>query len=108
MQLPNDPGFRDDLPKLERERRPVGYRPGWQLEERLQGLGAVLLGLIGLLVVYGIYSGFLPVGLPGPPAPPKGILVQVPNLNAAACVVPLMAIGSLALIFVGFRRVLDP
>jgi hypothetical protein len=108
VRLPNDPGFRDDLPKLERERRPVGYKPGWQLEERLQGLGVVLLGLVGLLVVYGIATGFLPVGLPGPPAPPKGVLVQVPSISGAACVVPLMGVASVALIFVGFRRVLDP
>ena len=55
---PGDPGYRSDLPKLESERRPVGYRRGLQLEDRLQGLGAVALGLVGLLVVYGIYTGF--------------------------------------------------
>jgi hypothetical protein len=79
-----------------------------QLEERLQGLGAVLLGLVGLLVVYGIYTGFLPSGLPPPPAPPPGVLVQLPVINAAAFFMPLMTIGSVALIAVGFRRVLDP
>ncbi len=105
---PGDPGYRSDLPKLESERRPVGYRRGLQLEDRLQGLGAVALGLVGLLVVYGIYTGFLPSGLPPPPAPPPGVLVQVPAMNAAACFVPLMAIGSVALIVVGLRRVVDP
>ena len=105
---PEGPGYRADLPKLERERRPVGYKPGWQLEERLQGLGVVVLGLVGLLVVYGIYTGFLPSGLPPPPAPPPGVLVQVPVINAAACIVPLMAIASVALIFVGIRRIFDP
>jgi hypothetical protein len=108
MLRPGDPGFRDDLPKLERERRPVGYRPGWQFEERLQGLGVVLLGLVGLLVVYGIATGFLPSGLPPPPAPPPGVLISLPAINAAACFTPLMAIGSVALIVVGFRRVVDP
>jgi hypothetical protein len=107
MGLPNEPSFRSDLPALERERKPVGYRPGWQIGERLQGLGVVLLGLVGLLVVYGIYTGVLPAGLPPPPQP-KGILVPVPTINAVACVMPLMAVGSVALIVVGFRRVLDP
>ena len=108
MQTPGDPGYRSDLPKLESERRPVGYRPGLQLEERLQGLGAVALGLVGLLVVYGIYTGVLPSGLPPPPPPPPGVLVQVPVVNAAACFMPLLAIGSVALIVVGGRRVIDP
>jgi hypothetical protein len=106
---PGDPtGYRSDLPKLESERRPAGYRPGLQLQERLQGLGAVVLGFVGLLVVYGIYTGFLPSGLPPPPPPPPGVLVQLPVVNAAACFLPLMTIGSIALIVVGFRRVVDP
>jgi hypothetical protein len=106
---PNDPheGYRSDLPPLPRERRPEGYRPGWQLEERLQGLGVILLGLVGLAVVYGISTGILPSGLPPPPQP-SGVLVQLPVLNAAACVMPLMVIGSLGLIVVGMRRVVDP
>jgi hypothetical protein len=74
----------------------------------LQGLGAVVLGLVGLLVVYGIYTGFLPSGMPPPPAPPPGVMVQVPMLNGVACLMPLMAIGSVALIVVGLRRVVDP
>jgi hypothetical protein len=105
---PNDPGYRSDLPKLEGERKPAGYRAGLQLEERLQGLGAVALGLVGLLVVYGISTGVLPSGLPPPPPPPPGVLVQVPTINAAACLAPLMLVGSIALIVVGFRRVVDP
>jgi hypothetical protein len=108
VRVPGEPEYRSDLPEVERQRVPVGYRPGLQLEERLQGLGAMLLGLVGLLVVYGIFSGLLPFGLPSPPPPPRGILVPVPVVNAAACVMPLMAIGSVGLIVVGFRRVLDP
>ncbi len=109
MLPPNDPneGYRSDLPKLPRGTRPEGYRPGWQIEERLQGLGAIVLGLVGLAVVYGISSGLLPSGLPPPPQP-SGVLVQVPVINSAACFTPLLALGSLALIVVGFRRVLDP
>ena len=109
MLPPNDPNerFRSELPKLEKERVPTGYRPGWQLEERLLGLGVMLLGLVGLAVVYGIYTGILPSGLPPPPQP-RGVLVQVPVFNATACFIPLIAIGSVGLIVVGFRRVLDP
>ncbi len=106
-QFPGDPGYRSDLPKLEKQRRPVGYRPGLQLEERLQGLGIVILGLVGLLVVYGIYSGVLPSGLPPPPQP-KGVLIPVPTVNGAAFFLPLIAVMSVALIAVGFRRVVDP
>ena len=108
MQLPGDPGYRSDLPKLEKERRPVGYRGGLQLEERLQGLGVIVLGLVGLLVVYGIYTGVLPSGLPPPPPPPKGVLIQVPMVNAAAFFLPVIAVMSVVLIAVGFRRLIDP
>jgi hypothetical protein len=104
---PGEPEFRSDLPKIESERQPHGYRPGLQLGDRLQGLGAVALGVVGLLVAYGIFTGILPFGLP-PPPPPPGVLVQVPVMNPAACVTPLMAVGSIALIVVGFRRVVDP
>ncbi|HEX8966279.1 MAG TPA: hypothetical protein VF937_00260 [Chloroflexota bacterium] len=108
MLPPNDPGaYRSDLPKLDKEQRPVGYRAGWQIAERLQGLGVIVLGVLGLLVVYGIYTGILPSGLPPPPQP-RGVLVQVPVFNAAACFMPLMAISSVALIVVGFRRLIDP
>ena len=99
--------FRSDLPPLEKLRKPVNYRPGLQLVERLQGLGIVALGLLGLLIVYGIYTGVLPSGLPPPPQP-KGVLVQVPAYNATACFMPLIAISSVGLIIVGFRRILDP
>jgi len=98
--------FRSDLPKLEKE-GPVGYRPGLQLVDRLQGVGAVLLGMFGLWVAYLMFAGVLPVGLP-PPAPPPGVLVQVPLMNPAQCVVPLISVGSIALVIVGFRRVIDP
>jgi hypothetical protein len=66
-----------------------------------------LLGFVGLAVVYATYTGLLPAGLPPPPQVP-GVLVQVPVVNGAACVMPLLAIGSVALIVVGFRRVIDP
>jgi hypothetical protein len=106
---PNDPheGYRSDLPPLPRDRRPEGYHAGWQLDERLQGLGAIVLGVVGLAVVYGISTGVLPAGLP-PQMQPTGALGQVPIVNPVACFMPLMAIGAVALIVVGFRRMLDP
>jgi hypothetical protein len=110
VQLPGDDpdrGYRKDLPSLPSDRRPHGYQPGLQLEERLQGLGVVLLGVIGMLVVYAMYSGLLPLGLPPPPQPP-GLVVPVPTPNPAACILPLMALSSIGLVIVGFRRVLDP
>ena len=107
VQLPGDPGYRADLPKLDKERQPVGYRRGLDLEERLQGLGVIVLGLVGLLVVYGIYTGFLPSGLPPPPQMP-GVLIQVPVVNAAAFFLPIIAVMSVVLIGVGFKRVVDP
>ncbi len=107
MLPPNDPqGFRSDLPKLDKQ-GPVGYRPGWQLEERLTGLGVAVLGLVGLTVAYLITTGVIPAGL-APPAPPPGVLVQVPLPNAMGCVVPLTAVGGMLLLVLGFRRVIDP
>ncbi|MBV8714598.1 MAG: hypothetical protein JO020_34830 [Chloroflexi bacterium] len=108
VRFPGEPEYRSDLPPLERERKPVGYRAGWQLEERLQGVGVVVLGLVGLLVVYGIYTGALPSGLPPPPPPPKGVLIQVPVVNPAAFFLPVIAVVSVLLIAVGFKRVFDP
>ncbi|MDQ3809714.1 MAG: hypothetical protein M3336_05430 [Chloroflexota bacterium] len=106
MRPPYEPSYRAELPRLDKE-GPVGYRRGLQLEERLTGLGVALLGMAGLLVAYLIGTGVLPAGLP-PPPPPPGVVVQVPLLNANACLVPMMAIGSLSLIYFGFRRAIDP
>ena len=67
----------------------------------------IVLGLVGLLVVYGIYSGVLPSGLPPPPQP-KGVLIPVPVVNGAAFFLPIIAVMSVVLIAVGFKRVVDP
>src|SRR5438045_719314 len=96
--------WRSDLPPLAKERKPVGYHTGLQLWERLQGLGIIVLGLVGLFIAYGIITGTLPAGLPAPQQP-RGLLVPIPTFNAIACFLPLMAITSCALIVVGFRRV---
>lgn len=104
MHVPGlDPDHRSDLPEIKRERKPVGYRAGLQLQERLLGLGVALLGVIGLLVIYGVWIGFLPSGL----TPPPGVL-PAPTLNATACMLPLIGIGSVGLILVGVKRVFDP
>jgi hypothetical protein len=105
---PNDPlPPRSELPEIARERRPVGWRQGFELEERLLGVGAFVLGVIGLGVVYGISSGRLPAGLP-PPIPPPGILVNLPTLNAIACLLPLLTLFSIALIAIGLKRAFSP
>jgi hypothetical protein len=96
---------RSELPPLPRDERPIGYRSGWQIEERLQALGVMLLGLVGMFLAYAIYSGMLPAGLPPPPPPPG---VNVPVFNPVLCVTPLMALGGIALVFVGARRFIDP
>jgi hypothetical protein len=98
--------WRSDLPRLDKE-GPVGYRAGLQLWERLEGLGVAVLGLVGLTVAYLIVTGVLPAGIP-PPKPPPGILVQVPIFNATACLLPLLAAGSIALIVLGLRRAIAP
>jgi len=43
-----------------------------------------------------------------PPPPPKGVLIQVPMVNAAAFFLPVIAVMSVVLIAVGFRRLIDP
>jgi hypothetical protein len=85
----------------------VGYSAGWQIVERLQALGVVALGVAGLAMVYFMYTGVLPIGLPPPPQP-QGLVVPVPTFNPAACIMPIMTISSVALIFVGFRRFIEP
>ena len=109
MLPPNDPQshYRGELPSLPRERRPLGWRAGLQLEERFLGLLVLGLGVVGLWVVYGIATGILPAGLPAPP-PPPGVLIQPPTPGVTNCILPLMSLGSLGLIVVGFRRLVDP
>jgi hypothetical protein len=101
---------RPELRPIPDSRIPIGYRRGFQLEERLQGLGIVILGCIGLLAVWWVYTNG---GLPGAPAPPpappglKGLTVQ-PIISATNCLMPMIAIGSTGLILVGIRRIFDP
>jgi hypothetical protein len=93
-----------ELPPLPKD-HPSGYRPGWQLQERLLGLGVVALGVLGLGVSYAVSTGLLPAGLPAPNAAPG---LPMPMVNPVACMIPAVGLGSVALIVVGFRRLLDP
>ena len=97
--------YRKELPKLDKE-PPVGYRPGWQIEERLTGLGIVLLGILGMLVAVLMTTGVIPLG-PTLPTPP-GFTVRPPVLGPMTCVTSLMAIGGVALVVLGLRRAIDP
>jgi hypothetical protein len=109
---PDDPiPARTDLRPIPDSRIPIGYRRGFQLTERLQGLGLLILGCLGLLAVYWVYQngGQLPGAPPPPPAPPglRGITVT-PIISATNCMMPLLTIGSTGLILVGLRRIFDP
>ncbi len=99
-----------ELPDVRGGRAPVGYEPGFNLGERLQGCLLVLVGLLGMAGLYVIFSlGGLP-GTPSPPPAPPGLggMTVPPILSATTCLVPGVAIGSLALILVGLRRIVDP
>ena len=101
---------RPELPPLNEPRIPLGYRRRFELGARLQGLGLLLVGVFGFGLVYMIYqAGGLP-GAPAPPPPPPGLKgMPVPVLaNVTSCLVPLLAIGSVGCILIGFRRLVDP
>jgi hypothetical protein len=93
-----------ELPDVRGPRVPVGYRAGWQIKERLQGLLLVFLGLTGFALV----SALPPTaGLPGAPPSPGG-LAAPPLLAPATCLTPLIILGSLGLIIVGLRQTISP
>lgn len=92
-----------DLPDVRGPRTPHGYRPGVQLGERLQGLLLFGLGVAGLLFsayLLGISRGAGPLSAAGRGVPG--------SLNAAGCLVPMIALGSLGLLIVGLRRIVAP
>jgi hypothetical protein len=93
-----------ELPDVRGPRVPVGYRPGFQLKERLQGLALVFLGLLGFALVSAMPP---PAGLPGAPQGPGG-LAAPPLLAPAACLTPLIVLGSVGLIVVGLRQMISP
>ena len=92
------------LPDVRGPRVPLGYRPGFRLAERLQGLLLVLLGLAGLALLRAVP---LLAGLPGAPPGPPG-LPAPPLLAPATCLTPLIALGSVGLIVVGLRQMISP
>ena len=93
---PTDPDFRRrtrrDLRDVRRPRRPVGYRAGWQIQERLVGLGLVVVGLGGLLLA----SAMLGDAGSGRIAPVLGFLPI------------LMVLGGVGLIAIGLKQFLNP
>jgi hypothetical protein len=109
---PNDPwiGHRSELPDIRGPRGPVGYRRGFEWGTRLQGLLLLVIGLVGITGVYLVFrAGGVP-GAPAPPPPPPGLRgLSVPSLvNVASCFGLLITLGSLGLILVGLRRIVDP
>ena len=91
-----------DLPDVRGRRTPHGYRPGLQLVERLQGLLLLALGVAGLAFCGYVLGnrGSGPLGSAGGGVPG--------SLNAAGCLVPMIALGSLGLVVVGLRQIVDP
>lgn len=98
------------LPEVPRSRQPVGYRPGLQVEERLQGVLLVVVGVLGLLFVSTVMANGGFVGAPRPPEPPPALrgMPTVPIVNATTLLMPLIAVGSVGLILVGLRRIVSP
>jgi hypothetical protein len=96
-----------ELPDVRGPRVPVGYRPGFQLEERLQGLLLVLLGLAGLALLQAVPLLTGGPGGPGGAPGPRG-LPAPPLLAPATCLTPAIAVGSVGLILIGLRQMIRP
>lgn len=83
---------RDDLKDVRGPRRPAGYKPGWDLEERLIGLVLMAIGVGGLVL-----SAFLLGGAAeGRLSPVLGFLPI------------LMALGGVGMVAVGLKQFLNP
>ena len=87
--------------------RPDPGRDGYSAsswQDRLIGLGLMVLGAGGFVLVYVIWTRgpLLPAA---PPGMPRGIM---PLLSPLACLVPAVALASCGLILVGFRRLVSP
>ncbi len=77
------------------------FRQG-DLEARLTGLALILGGVIGLAVVYLLWR-FAPAAMPAPPGLPRDLLPLTSPLN---CMLPVVAIGSSALVLIGLRKLI--
>jgi hypothetical protein len=72
------------------------------LEARLTGLALILGGVVGLGVVYLLWL-FAPATMPVPPGMPRNLLPLTSPLN---CMLPVVAIGSSALVLIGLRKLI--
>lgn len=77
-------------------RRPVGYRPGFQLEERLGGLLLALVGVAGCVIGVTLLNGA-----------PRGA-VAVGISSPLTCLMTLGVAGAVVLVGIGLWRMVDP
>lgn len=68
--------------------------------ERLVGLGLVLAGTGGFGLAYLLWW-IVPAAMPAPPGLPGPML---PLLSPLICALPILAVGSAALVLLGLRR----
>jgi hypothetical protein len=72
------------------------------LEARLTGLALILGGCVGLGIVYLLWL-FAPATMPAPPGLPRDLLPLTSPLN---CMLPVVGIGSSALVLIGLRKLI--
>lgn len=77
-------------------RRPVSYRPGLQLEERLGGLLLVIVGVAGCVIGVTLLNGA-----------PRGV-VAVGITSPLTCLTTLGVAGAVVLVGIGLWRMVDP
>lgn len=110
---PTGPGWADEgrsrgrpeLPPLPRGPADRLRPPRFAWRARLEGLGVVLLGVLGLLVLLALQWSEAPPALPGinPDFPAAAALYLIPRF-----LLPFLGFGSLGLIIVGLRRLVRP
>lgn len=84
-----------------RDRRAAPARA--TLGDRLVGLGVIAFGLLGLGVAMLLMQSEQLLRPPTPPGLPAELM---PLTSPLRCFVPIIALGSLGLIFVGLRRLI--
>ena len=78
-----------------------------KLGARLAGLGLIVLGFVGMGLVYLIWTfGAAPAFRP--PLPPGVRADLVPIVSPFTCIVPLVAVASALLVLEGLRRLVSP
>ena len=78
-----------------------------KLRARLAGLGLIVLGFVGMGLVY-LISTFGAAPAFRPPLPPGIRADLVPIISPFACIAPLAAIASALLVLEGLRRLVFP